>query len=67
MKVFTCTDHRGHFPVGTASVVVAENCAEAWRLLADALDERGLGDDEFTLTELPTDTPLAIVLRDGDY
>ncbi len=69
MKVYTCTDHDGFYPVPRASVVVAEDEAEARRLLDAALKEWGLkphADEPYTLRELPH-TPAAHVLSDGDY
>lgn len=67
MRVFTCDDHAGLYPVGTASVVVATDEGEAHALLRQALIERGLGGEPFTLSELDTSQPQALVLRDGDY
>lgn len=66
MKVFTCTDHEGHW-VDVASVVVAENEQQAFVLLKDELERQGLADDSFTLKELDVNTPKAIVLCDGEY
>jgi hypothetical protein len=65
-RVFTCTDHAGHW-VGVASVVVAPDEPTARDLLRQALTERGLKDETFTLTELDTNKQQAIVLQDGDY
>lgn len=67
MKVFTCTDHSTHWPVGGASVVVAESEAQARYLLEKELRVRGLDPNEFTLKEIALDIPLVVVLRDGDY
>ena len=68
LKVFTCTDHEGHWPVGVASVVVAADETEARDLLLVELRSRGLRHDEpFTLEEIRTDRPRAFVLMDGDY
>jgi len=68
MRVWTCTDHDGHNPVGTASVVVAFNKEDAMEWLRFALNEQGLdGDRGFTLKELNLDKAGATVLRDGDY
>lgn len=68
MKVFYCTDHDGHWPVGVASIVVAPNEETARSALAHRLNELGLkGDEAFTLTELDTTKAQILVLRDGDY
>ena len=68
MKVFTCKDHDGHWPVGVASVVVAESKGEATRLLVQALHEHGLdGGATFTLQELSVAVPDVRVLNEGNY
>ena len=70
MKLFICTDHASVWPVGGASVVVAEDRERAVSLLDAALRERHLKDSSeqpYTLTEVALDMPQAIVLRDGDY
>ena len=67
MNVYTCTDHDGYWPVGAASIVVAENEEEARTLLREKLVSMDLDPDGFTLQVLDTSTPKAVVLRDGDY
>lgn len=67
MKVFVCDDHFGHWPVPTASVVVAKNKNAARMMLIDELNKRGIDDDRFTLKEIDTRKPQTIVLSDGDY
>lgn len=68
MKVFYCTDHDGHWPVGVASLVVAPNKETAHAALATRLAALGLnGDKPFTLTELDITKAQILVLRDGDY
>lgn len=68
MNVYVCTDHDIHYPVGGASVVVAETEDEARRLLSAALTGCGLnGTDPFTLAKLELGSARAIVLRDGEY
>lgn len=68
MKLFTCTDHAYHWPVGVASVVVARDETEARVLL-----QRALADDHldpahpFTLQEIDLSIPSAKVLCNGDY
>lgn len=72
MRLFTCTDHKGHWPVGTASIVLASNEAEARSLLDRKLYENNLilnGETtHYTLNEVSLeDGPKAIILNDGDY
>lgn len=67
MRLFVCTDHASHYPVGCASVVVAEDEASARELLDAALREHRLEPDDYTLGEVATDTPTALVLNDGNY
>ena len=67
LRLFTCTDHKGHYPVGVASIVLAETEPEAYQMLRDALNDAGLdGDAEFTLTEVYFDKQV-IILHDGNY
>jgi hypothetical protein len=68
MKVFYCTDHKTHYPVGGSSVVVAQDEEQARQMLKDALKLEGLGwrGDE-QLVELNTSVPGARVLDNGDY
>ena len=69
MIVYTCDDHIGHWPVPTASVVVAADEKSARALLLAALIRCGLDptNTEFTLKELDTAAPGAHVLQDGEY
>lgn len=68
LRVFTCTDHEGHWPVGVASIVVADNEASARAILGGELYKHGLTQDKsFTLREVDLARPNAIVLMDGDY
>lgn len=70
MKIYVCTDHDGHWPVGVASVIVAEDEAQAQALLDAALIEHGLRTSEkypYTFQELDVSAPHAQVLLDGDY
>ena len=55
MKVFTCRDFTGFYPVGTAAVVVAEDIGAATVALRNALIDNGLPGDDFTLRELDTE------------
>ena len=68
MNVYVCDDHETHYPVGGASVVVASCEDQARGLLQAELRVHGLYKDEpFTLRQLALDTPVAVVLCDGDY
>lgn len=69
MNVWANTEFTGHYPVGTASIVVAETQDQAAALLNAALVERGLKEtarpEQFS--RIATNTPVAVVLNDGDY
>lgn len=67
LRLWTCTDHDGYYPVGTASIVLAETEEAARELLRIELIDRNLLSYDFNLTEVPLDKPQAVVLRDGDY
>jgi hypothetical protein len=67
LKLFVCLDHAGHQPVGVASIVLAHTEYEALKLLAAELLARGLMSRQFTLKQIDTSWPKAVVLRDGDY
>ena len=68
MKVFVCTDHEGHWPVGVCSIVVAPDEAEARTMLFAELRSHGIHQSQpFTLRELDTSQPRAHVLLSGDY
>lgn len=67
-RLWVCTDHHGHYPVGVASIIMANSEDEARRLLAAGLRESGLDADKgFTLLELNISMPFARVLHDGNY
>lgn len=70
MRVFYCNDFTGHWPVGTAAVIVAKDAGEAETLLrlaleADGLAERNTG--EIRINELKTEAPSVILLCNGVY
>jgi hypothetical protein len=67
LKLFVCTDHAGHYPAGVASIVWAHTEFEARGLLTAALKAEGLPEKPFTLRQIDTSRPKAVVLRDGDY
>jgi hypothetical protein len=67
MKLFTCNDHNGHWPVPTASVVIAKSKDEARKMLTKELKSRNIEDFDFTLTEINQNKKQVIVLSDGEY
>lgn len=67
MKLFTCNDHNGHWPVPTASVIIAKSKDEAKEMLIKELKDRGISDNQFTLTEINPNKKQVIVLSDGEY
>jgi hypothetical protein len=70
LRVFTCNNFRGHWPVGTAAVVVARNKEEALSLLLAALEQDGLSnqkDIELRLDQLFLTAPQAYILNNGEY
>lgn len=70
MKLFVCTDHDSHWPVGCASIVFAENETRARELLNMHLVAAGLKpfeEQNYTLEERPTDGEWAEILHDGNY
>ena len=67
MKLFTCTDHEGMYPVPTASLVIADSKLEAYDLMYKELHKRNLHNVGFTLQEVDIKVKKAIILSDGDY
>lgn len=70
MKVFTCTNFTGHYPVGVAAVVIAETAEDAAEDLNYKLRERGLPGDATpqSMMEFPADGRESIrILCDGNY
>lgn len=76
MKVFTTNDFTGHWPAGTAAVVIAESRAKAVLLMIKKLEEEGLmeshptrrsTEQSFTLIEIDLTGEQAIMLSDGGY
>jgi len=69
MNVWTNTKFHGHYPVGTAAVVVAANEQLAAAVLNQKLLAHGLAasatPEQFE--RLPTTHTLAVVLCDGNY
>lgn len=68
MKVYVCQDHQGHWPVGVASIVVAETEEDARTLLINRLAKHSIEQTEpFTLLPVDLAYPEAYVLCDGNY
>lgn len=69
MRVFTCTNFEGTWPVGTAAVVVAEDESEAAKTLGLELAQTGCGThwQDLVMTEVDLTEQRAYVLRDGEY
>jgi hypothetical protein len=69
-RVWTVTDHDGHWPVGVASVVVADSEERARMVLDGQLEADGLrpfAQAPYTLIEVPLDREHAVVLCNGEY
>lgn len=69
MNVYTITGFHGHWPVGTAAVVVARDRDQAVLLLNDRLETLGLKQDagKANIELVSLDAPAVLVLCDGDY
>lgn len=69
MNIYTCKTFKGHWPVGTSAVIVADNLDEAYTLLSKKLLLIGLEpateDDEFET--LDTTKKHCVILQDGNY
>lgn len=69
-RVFACTNFRGYWPVGVASVVVAIDKQEARRLLDQKLKETGIpveSDGSYDLTEINIRDKGAVILNNGEW
>ena len=68
MKLYTCTNFEGHYPVGTAAVVVATDKAHAFELLAAELARLGLKQSHpLQFNERDMSVGAVFVLNDGNY
>lgn len=68
MKIYISTDFTGHYPVGTAAIVVAESESMAYALLNAECKAYGLAAGfDGTFEEFEADRPRAFILNDGDY
>jgi len=69
-RLYACTDFRGYWPVGVASVIVATDKREARRLLNQKLEEAGIPIEsgvDFNLTEINLQDKGAVILNNGDW
>jgi len=70
MKVFTCVDFEGFWPVGVAAVVVAEDARHAATLLEAKLVAENLRAqtiDPASMIEVDTTQAGARIVQDGNY
>ena len=70
MAIFTCTNFKGHWPVGTSAVVRANSKEEAAHKMNCALAEANLPQDEPVLPENMIKFKKSQdvdILQDGDY
>ena len=69
MNVYTIIGFTGHWPAGTAAVVVAQTAAMAARALEEALRQQGLPQmiDPAKMERLSTYVPTIRILNDGNY
>ena len=69
MKIFTNREFKGHYPVGAAAVVVAEDSRSAAEALSARLYRVGLAQTvrAADMIELETDHSLVRILCDGNY
>jgi len=72
MKVFAATGFKGHWPLSTSAVIVANTKAEAFRALCDLLEKEGLlqKKKDFSikqLFEVKTNKASTTILLNGDY
>ena len=68
--MYTCNNHDSHYPVGCASVVVAQDLAEARELLDKQLISCGLRpykNKPYDLIKVCLEAPAATILCDGNY
>jgi len=69
MKLWTCTEFSGHWPVGTAAIVLAYDVNDACLLLERQLKKHGLPQkiNPEMLKLVQMGLSQAIVLKDGNY
>lgn len=70
MWVYTCNSFTGHYPVGTAAVIVATDKYHALDILQEQLIELNLPQDNLTINDIKSvslDKEQVIILCDGNY
>jgi len=69
MGVYVCNQFTGHYPVGTAAVVVAESQQHAAELLNEQCKREGLPGDANAngMALVMQDKPQTVILCDGNY
>jgi hypothetical protein len=67
MRVYVCKDFKGHYPVGTAAVICANDAYEARRLLSNELERVGLVQPVEKLTLKEIIGYGCTILCDGNY
>lgn len=68
MKIWTNNKFEGHWPVGTAAVVIAETAKDACEYLNIELKKEGLRDANIEdMEELPQVEATIRILNDGAY
>lgn len=70
MKIYTTTEFTGHYPVGTAALVVAEDRQQAAEVLNRQLQGLGLPGDASPDSMVPVivgEAAFARILCNGDY
>lgn len=71
MKVFTCDNFRGHWPVGTAALIVAESEIDAINQLIEECDNAGIPQDakdiaRLKVREVCIQKPTTVIIRNGE-
>ena len=69
-RIYACTNFRGYWPVGVASVVVAMDKREARRLLDQKLKAAGIPvetNGSYDLTEIDIQSKGVVILNDGEW
>lgn len=70
MKIYTCTDFTGKWPVGVSAIIVAPGLVTAMRFLLEELAYAGMPQDNNyspTLVEIDQYRPSVTILQNGDY
>ena len=68
MKIWTNNEFKGHYPVGTAAIVIAETAEDAADYLSLFLNERGLPNAKAEqFKEMAYKEGQTRILADGNY